>query len=223
MISDQQFRQGMDRTSRSPFRVVPFFDPAPWGGQWMKEVCDLPREEKNYGWCFDCVPEENSLLLKAGDTTFELPSQDLVLWHPKQLLGERIWARFGRSFPIRFDFLDTMGGGNLSLQVHPTVDFARREFGLSYTQDESYYLLDAGEGASVYLGLKEGIDRDEMISDLRAAHFPVQHRHRGRGTLRPACAAVPPGRPGTPRGRRLRPAIEADRTHLGGGPGDESL
>ena len=169
MISDQQFRQGMDRTAHRPFRVVPFFDPAPWGGQWMKEVCDLPREEVNYGWCFDCVPEENSLLLNADGILVEFPSQDLVLMHTKNLLGEQVWARFGKEFPIRFDFLDTMGGGNLSLQVHPINDFAHKKFGLHYTQDESYYLLDAGQDAVVYLGLKEGIDRDQMIEDLRAA------------------------------------------------------
>ena len=120
MISDQQFRQGMERTVRKPFRVVPFFDPAPWGGQWMKEVCDLPREEQNYGWCFDCVPEENSLYLNLDGVLVEFPSQDLVLMFSRNLLGEQVWARFGKSFPIRFDFLDTMGGGNLSLQVHPT-------------------------------------------------------------------------------------------------------
>ncbi len=51
-----------------PFRVVPFFDPAPWGGQWMKQVCDLDPTAPNYGWCFDCVPEENSLLLEFGRT-----------------------------------------------------------------------------------------------------------------------------------------------------------
>lgn len=169
MISDAQFRQGMERTARRPFRVVPFFDPAPWGGQWMKEVCDLPREVKNYGWCFDCVPEENSLLLKAGDTLLEFPAQDVVLTHSRELLGERVWARFGKEFPIRFDFLDTMSGGNLSLQVHPTNEFAHQAFGLHYTQDESYYLLDAGPDAVVYLGLKEGIDSKQMIEDLRAA------------------------------------------------------
>lgn len=169
MISDQQFRQGMDRTAHSPFRVVPFFDPAPWGGQWMKEVCDLPREQVNYGWCFDCVPEENSLLLEADGVLLEFPSQDVVLTQAKELLGQQVWARFGKDFPIRFDFLDTMGGGNLSLQVHPTNEFAYREFGLRYTQDESYYLLDAGPDAVVYLGLKEGIDREQMIEDLRAA------------------------------------------------------
>lgn len=169
MITDAQMRQGLERTAHKPFRVVPFFDPAPWGGQWMKEVCDLPREEQNYGWCFDCVPEENSLYLEAEGVLFELPSQDVVLAHSRELLGQQVWARFGKSFPIRFDFLDTMQGGNLSLQVHPTNEFAQREFGLPYTQDESYYLLDAAPNAVVYLGLKEGIDRTQMIEDLRAA------------------------------------------------------
>ena len=169
MITDAQMRQGLERTARKPFRVVPFFDPAPWGGQWMKEVCDLPREEQNYGWCFDCVPEENSLYLEAEGTLFELPSQDVVLAHARELLGQQVWHRFGKSFPIRFDFLDTMQGGNLSLQVHPTNEFAQREFGLPYTQDESYYLLDAEDDAVVYLGLKEGIDKVQMIEDLRAA------------------------------------------------------
>ena len=169
MITDAQMRQGLERTARKPFRVVPFFDPAPWGGQWMKEVCDLPREEVNYGWCFDCVPEENSLYLEAEGTLFELPSQDVVLAHTRELLGGQVWHRFGKSFPIRFDFLDTMQGGNLSLQVHPTNEFAQKEFGLPYTQDESYYLLDAGDDAVVYLGLKEGVDKVQMIEDLRAA------------------------------------------------------
>ena len=179
LITHSQLAEGLQQTVARPFRVVPFFDPAPWGGQWMKEVCDLNREEQNYGWCFDCVPEENSLLLQTENETLEFPSQNLVLWQSKSLLGERVWSRFGRSFPIRFDFLDTMGGGNLSLQVHPTNEFAHREFGLAYTQDESYYLLDAADDAVVYLGLKEGIDPVQMIEDLRAAQrgeisFPAE-------------------------------------------------
>jgi mannose-6-phosphate isomerase class I len=40
---------------------------------------------------------------------------------------------------------------------------------MPYTQDESYYLLDAADDAVVYLGLKKGVDRDAMIEDLRAA------------------------------------------------------
>lgn len=169
MIGRDTFMKGIEQTVKTPFRVVPFFDPAPWGGQWMKEVCDLDREKSNFGWCFDCVPEENSLYFEVNGIRFELPSVDLVLLKSRELLGESVEARFGKDFPIRFDFLDTMGGGNLSLQVHPTTQFIRENFGMPYTQDESYYLMDAGEGASVFIGLKTGINPEDMIGDLRKA------------------------------------------------------
>ena len=169
MIDRETFFKGIEETIKTPFRVVPFFDPAPWGGQWMKEVCGLNPEKENYGWCFDCVPEENSLYFEVNGVRFELPSVDLVLLKSRELLGEPVEARFGKDFPIRFDFLDTVGGGNLSVQVHPTTQFIRENFGMYYTQDESYYLLDAKEGASVYLGLKNGINKDDMIRDLREA------------------------------------------------------
>lgn len=169
LIDKETFFKGIEETVKTPFRVVPFFDPAPWGGQWMKEVCGLNPEKENYGWCFDCVPEENSLYFEVNGVRFELPSVDLVLLKSRELLGEPVEARFGKDFPIRFDFLDTVGGGNLSVQVHPTTQFIRENFGMYYTQDESYYLLDSKEGASVYLGLKTGIDKNEMIHDLREA------------------------------------------------------
>ena len=179
LITGEAMRRGMLETVKRPFRVVPFFDPGPWGGHWMEEVCDLPRDAPNYAWCFDCVPEENSLLLGFGGIRVEIPAIDLILQHPRALLGEKVYAQFGAEFPIRFDFLDTMGGGNLSFQVHPLTPFIRETFGMSYTQDESYYLLDAADDASVYLGLKEGVDRDAMIQELRAAQqgireFPVE-------------------------------------------------
>lgn len=169
MVTGRAVREGLKKTSRSPFRVVPYFDPGPWGGHWMEQVCDLPHDAPNHAWCFDCVPEENSLLLEFGGVRVELPAMDLTLSRPRELLGDVIYSRFGAEFPIRFDFLDTMGGGNLSLQVHPRTEYIRKHFGMAYTQDESYYMLDAGDDGTVYLGLKTGIDRDGMVRDLRAA------------------------------------------------------
>ena len=169
LIRDTDLRTGLAATVRQPFRVVPFFDPGPWGGQWLREVCDLPDGPANYAWGFDCVPEENSLLLGFGEARVEIPSINLVFAHPRELLGEAVHGRFGTEFPIRFDFLDTMGGGNLSLQVHPLTEYAQDKFGLAYTQDESYYMLDAAPGAVVYLGLKENVDFPAMLADLERA------------------------------------------------------
>jgi mannose-6-phosphate isomerase class I len=178
MLPQKMFLAGLEAASCRPFRVVPFFDPGPWGGQWMKEVCDLDRATQNFAWCFDCVPEENSLILGFGDCRIESPAINLVFRHPRELLGEAVHGRFGTEFPIRFDFLDTWDGGNLSLQVHPVTEYIQEQFGMHYTQDESYYLLDAKNNGTVYLGLKERVNRDAMCRDLHAAqaggkHFPA--------------------------------------------------
>lgn len=169
MIPAQTMLQALDLAAHRPFRVVPFFDPGPWGGQWMKEVCDLPRDQANYAWCFDCVPEENSLLIDVCGTRVEIPAVNLVFYRAKELLGEPVWARFGDEFPIRFDFLDTMGGGNLSLQVHPDKQYIRDHFGMDYTQDESYYILDATPDAYVYLGVRDTHGAVPLLDALNRA------------------------------------------------------
>lgn len=178
-ITGEALRAGLAAAVGQPFRVVPYFDPGTWGGQWMREVCGLDDEAPNYAWCFDCVPEENSLLLDAGGVTVEIPAMDLVMTHPRELLGEKTFSRFGPEFPIRFDLLDTMGGGNLSLQVHPLTGYIQEHFGMHYTQDESYYILDADPDAVVYLGTRTGVDRTAMFDDLRRAEqggfsFPAE-------------------------------------------------
>jgi mannose-6-phosphate isomerase class I len=179
LAEGEAVRQALRHAVTRPFRVVPFFDPAPWGGQWMREACELDGAAPNYGWCFDCVPEENSLLLEFGAVTMEIPSINVVFFQPRELLGESVHARFGDEFPIRFDFLDTMGGGNLSFQVHPLTEYIQHHFGMHYTQDESYYMLDAGPNAHVYLGLKENVESEAMIRDLKEAQagrleFPAE-------------------------------------------------
>jgi mannose-6-phosphate isomerase class I len=179
MVAGEILRRGVQAAVKRPFRVVPFFDPGPWGGSWMKNTFDLPDGPPNYAWCFDCVPEENSVNLGFGTRRFRMPAITLVHEQPLALLGDAIYRKFGAEFPIRFDLLDTVGGGNLSLQVHPLAAYIREHFGMPYTQDESYYILDSREGSELYLGLREGVDPEEMKADLEAAQagkepFPAE-------------------------------------------------
>ena len=179
MVDGASYREALRQTARRPFRMVPYFDPGVWGGHWMKDHFELPENGSNYAWSFDGVPEENSLLLDFGGALIQTPALNLVLQQPRALLGERVHARFGKEFPIRFDMLDTVGGQNLSLQVHPLTEYIQNTFNMRYTQDESYYILDAGENASVWLGVKEGTDPAAMERDLRLAQaggapFPAE-------------------------------------------------
>lgn len=167
MITKNLYLESIENIIHRPFRMVPYFDPGVWGGQWMKEVCNLDPDKPNYAWSFDGVPEENSIKLGFGQKVFEIPANDIVQLRPKELMGDRVHGRFGKHFPIRFDLLDTMDGGNLSLQVHPLTEYIYEKFGMPFTQDESYYILDTEEDGTVYLGFKENIDKVQFMKDLK--------------------------------------------------------
>lgn len=167
MITKEAFDQAIEKFSQTPFRLVPYFDEGIWGGTWMEENFGLKPQKTHYAWAFDGVPEENAICANVNGVPFDMPAMNLVKLAPKSLLGPKVFSRFGAEFPIRFDFLDTMNGGNLSLQVHPLTEYIKEQFGMAYTQDESYYILDADDSAHVYLGVKDGVNPDEFIAALK--------------------------------------------------------
>jgi mannose-6-phosphate isomerase class I len=84
----------------------------------------------------------------------------------RRVLGEEAGRQFFGEWPIRLDYLDTIDGGNLSTQCHPRPEYVRREFGETFTQDETYYIVNSKPGARVYLGLTDACDPQEFRAAL---------------------------------------------------------
>ncbi len=167
VFSGDTFRNTMDAMCRDSFRVRPWFASGVWGGTWLRDnVEGTDASVENLAWSYELMALENGVLIQSGGLLAEFSFAFLMAWGTKEILGKDSGS-FGREFPIRFDFLDTVGGGNLSIQCHPRPEYIRSRFGEAFTQDETYYIVEAGEDAAVYLGFQEGIDREAFVKALR--------------------------------------------------------
>ncbi|HVU10540.1 MAG TPA: class I mannose-6-phosphate isomerase [Phototrophicaceae bacterium] len=162
VISGDDLRAALTLMSASPFRARPWLAPGVWGGQWMKShFPGIPQNVPNYAWSFELIVPENGLTFESDGERLEGSFDLLMFQHFREVLGTAA-ERFGVDFPIRFDYLDTMQGGNLSVQVHPSDSYIHENFGEPFTQDESYYITTCEPGAQVNLGFRDGINSDEF-------------------------------------------------------------
>ena len=66
-------------------------------------------------------------------------------------------------FPVLVKLIDS--ADNLSVQVHPSDDYALKNEG-QYGKTEMWYIVDAEEGAGIYLGLKKDTDKEVFKSAI---------------------------------------------------------
>jgi mannose-6-phosphate isomerase class I len=167
-LTGDALRASLAWLSGRPFRTRPTFLPGPWGGQWLRSELGIETDEANLAWSYELITPESGILLGNG-TAVEVGFELLLAHHAECVLGMAVAERFGATFPIRFDYLDTMRGGHLSLQCHPTERYARQTFGIDYTQEETYYVMATTPDGCVFLGLREDADLDAFRDEAERA------------------------------------------------------
>lgn len=156
-----------DELVKRPFRCKPVYLEGVWGGYYMMRMRNLPKQMKNCAWIFDMIPSEVSVVIEANNTQIEVPYYTFVHARGVKLMGQDCVNYFHGYFPIRFNYDDTWhANGNMSIQCHPYHDYVKKENNELGRQDESYYIVEAAEGAKTFLGFNEDINPDDFMKEV---------------------------------------------------------
>ncbi len=133
-----------------------------WGGHKLAEDFGVEYDGPVLAeaWALSCHPDGPSVIVNGQASGKSL--REYIEAEGREVLGSNC-ARF-EDFPILSKFIDAKD--NLSIQVHPSDEYALREEG-QYGKTEMWYILDAEEGAFLYYGFKKEISKEEFESRIR--------------------------------------------------------
>jgi mannose-6-phosphate isomerase len=148
-------------TQLYPFRFHPVFKERIWGGDRLKTVLGKDTGEMNQvgeSWELSAVEDHISVVANGFLEGNDL--QDLIEIYMGDLVGERVFEKFGSEFPLLVKFIDAED--DLSIQVHPDDKLARERHN-AYGKTEMWYVLDADPGSQLNSGFNQITDRKKYL------------------------------------------------------------
>ena len=161
-----------------PFKFEPVASRRPWGGSALVQElkknfveCDEEGNEKVIGtdeligesWELADMGTEDSVVANgwlAGNTI-----SDLMETYLERIVGEDVYNRYGRQFPLLIKVLDI--NDKLSVQVHPDDEVAAERYD-SLGKAEIWYVMDAKPGAKMYCGFTRETTAQEFYDRCHA-------------------------------------------------------
>ncbi len=133
-----------------------------WGGNRLREeygkVMDSDKIAES--WELSCHKDGQSIVATGEHTGNTL--SEYIAAKGNAVLGMNC-ERF-EYFPILIKLIDAKD--NLSVQVHPSNDYAMRVEG-EYGKTEMWYIVDCSEGAELLYGFKHEISKDEFVERIQ--------------------------------------------------------
>ena len=143
--------------------LTPYYRKMVWGGRRLAALYDkaLP-DDALIGESFEVSAYEGRESRAADGRSL----RELVETHRADLVGAAVWSRYKGRFPLLVKLLDAQQ--DLSIQVHPNDEYARRNGLADSGKMEAWYVLQS-DGGRVACGLVEGVGRAELVA-ARAAN-----------------------------------------------------
>lgn len=146
-----------------PLQFQPILKERIWGGEKLQTLLNKPITSKITGESWELSTVEGDVSVVANGSLKGKSLMDLIDEIPNEILGTKVYERFGKQFPLLFKYLDARE--DLSIQVHPNDKLAKERHN-SFGKTEMWYVMQADEEARIIVGFKEDSSKEEYIEHL---------------------------------------------------------
>ena len=147
-----------------PLQFKPILKERIWGGEKLKTVLNKPIISDRTGESWEISTIDGDVSIVSNGTLAGKSLLDLIDSAPEEILGDEVYKRFGKQFPLLFKYLDARE--DLSIQVHPNDELAKKRHS-SFGKTEMWYIMQADENARIIVGFKEKSDANEYLENLK--------------------------------------------------------
>lgn len=148
----------------APLKFLPYFKSTIWGGNRISRFKNMSSNCTSIGESWELSGIDGCESIVAEGTHSGMTLSALTEKYGEQLLGKKVYSKFGPKFPLLLKFIDARQ--DLSIQVHPDDKLAMERHN-SLGKTEMWYVLETSEGAKIRTGLKYSITPDEYTSRVR--------------------------------------------------------
>lgn len=153
----------MEKTNIPPLKFRPILKSVIWGGEKIAPFKGIETDQKQIGesWEISGVKGNESVVDNGPDAGLNLTQ--MIDKYGADMVGEKNYKQFGNSFPLLIKIIDA--AGDLSLQVHPDDDLARKRHN-SLGKTEMWYIVDTEPNAIICAGLSKEVTPDQYAAKV---------------------------------------------------------
>jgi len=152
-----------------PLKFSPILVNKIWGGSKLSYKSEDATKNKNIGESWEISALQGDISVVSDGILAENDLQELVEVYMGDLVGDKVYEKFGIEFPLLIKYIDAQE--DLSIQVHPN-DVMAKERHKAYGKTEMWYVADAEPDAKVVLGFKGKADLSDYIINLNNNTLP---------------------------------------------------
>lgn len=94
--------------------------------------------------------------------------REMISEYTVDLLGKKVYKKFGATFPLLFKFIDA--SDDLSVQLHPDDEVAAERHN-SFGKTEMWYIVQCDPGSRLILGFNREMDQQSYLTNLESGNI----------------------------------------------------